>query len=273
MAGSPGSRVSIARRLLWGHVGFVYAFMYLPVAVIALFSFNASKIVAFPLQGFTFDWYVKVLGDGRILGGLGITFLVAIPTAILATVLGAMAALALTRSTLKHPIAFAGLLFLPFLVPKVILAVAQLIVLSELGITKGITTVVLGQTLIILPFTTLIVASVLVRLDPRLEEAGADLGADSSQIFRRILFPLMKNGLTAAFFIAFVLSSSEYVVTSFISGRTQPLSILVASDFRFDLSPSLDALAVLMVVANLTIVAAGELIRYRARYNSAKPAD
>jgi ABC-type spermidine/putrescine transport system permease subunit II len=259
------ARPRLARRMLWSWVGLVYAFMYLPVAVIALFSFNAAKIVAFPLQGFTLDWYVKVLGDGRILGGLGITFLIAIPTAIAATVLGAMAALALTRSKLKHPIAFAALLFLPFLVPKVILAVAQLIVLSELGIGRGLTTIVIGQTLIILPFTTLVVASVLVRLDPRLEEAAADLGADGGQIFRRILFPLMKNGLTAAFFVAFVLSSAEYVVTSFVSGRTQPLSILVASDFRFDLSPSLDALAVLMVVANLAIVAVGELVRLAGR--------
>lgn len=252
-------------RLVWTWFGLVYAFMYLPVAVIALFSFNASKIVAFPLQGFTLDWYAKVLGDGRILGGLGITFLVAIPTAILATVLGAMAAMALTRGRLRHPVAFAALLFLPFMVPKVILAVAQLIVLSELGIGRGLTTIVVGQTLVILPFTTLVVASVLVRLDPRLEEAAADLGADTAQIFRRILFPLMKNGLLAAFFVAFVLSSSEYVVTSFVSGRTQPLSILVASDFRFDLSPSLDALAVLMVVANLAIVVVGELVRRAGR--------
>ncbi len=256
---------ALPRRLLWTWVGLVYAFMYLPVAVIALFSFNASKIVAFPLQGFTLDWYARVLGDGRILGGLGVTFLVAIPTAIAATVLGAMAALALTRSNLRHPIAFASLLFLPFLVPKVILAVAQLLVLSELGLGRGLATIVIGQTLIILPFTTLVVASVLVRLDRRLEEAAADLGADEGQIFRRVLFPLMKNGLVAAFFVAFVLSSSEYVVTSFVSGRTQPLSILVASDFRFDLSPSLDALAVLMVVANLAIVAVGEIVRRAGR--------
>lgn len=258
-------RTRLASRLAWTHVGLVYAFMYLPVAVIALFSFNASAIIAFPLQGFTLDWYAKILADGRILGGLAITFAVAIPAAAASTVLGAMAALALTRHALRFRTAFACLLFLPFLVPKVILAVAQLIVLSELGAAKGIATVVLGQTLIILPFTTLVIASVLIRLDRRLEEAAADLGASRAQIFRRILFPLMKNGLLAAFFVAFVLSSSEYVVTSFVSGRAQPLSILVASDFRFNLSPTLDALAVLMVAANLALVAVGEVIRLGTR--------
>ncbi|TBW38439.1 ABC transporter permease [Siculibacillus lacustris] len=259
------ARSPLGTRFAWTHVGLVYAFMYLPVAVIALFSFNASAIIAFPLQGFTLDWYARILVDARILGGLGVTFAVAIPTAVLSTVLGAMAALALTRHALRWRKTFACLLFLPFLVPKVILAVAQLIVLSELGITKGVTTMVLGQTLIILPFTTLVIASVLIRLDRRLEEAAADLGASRAQIFRRVLFPLMKNGLLAAFFVAFVLSSSEYVVTSFLSGRSQPLSILVASDFRFNLSPTLDALAVLMVTANLALVAIGEIIRLRAR--------
>jgi ABC-type spermidine/putrescine transport system permease subunit II len=253
------------RPLLNAWVCTVYAFMYLPVAVIVLFSFNNSEMIAFPLQGATLTWYGQVLGDARLLGGLGMTFLIAIPTAVFATILGGASALALTRYRFRGKAAFIALLFLPFAVPKVILAVSWLLVLAELGVAKGLATMVVAQTIIILPFTTMVIASVLVRLDRALEEAAADLGATTLQTFARVLLPLARNGLIAAFFVAFVLSASEYVVTSFVSGRNQPLSILVASDFRFHLSPTLDALATLLVVANLGIVAASELIRWRAR--------
>lgn len=248
---------------LW--VVLVYGFMYLPIAVILLFSLNASEIIAFPLQGFTTQWFREVFTDTRLAGGLGITFLVSIPVALLSTVFGAMAALALTRYRLKFRVAFLALLFVPFLIPKVILAISHLILLSELGIERSLLTVIAAQTIIILPFTTLVIVSVLIRIDRRIEEAAADLGADSFDVFRRVILPLTKNGLMAASFVAFVLSSSEYVLTSFVSGREQPLSILVASDFRFNISPTLNALAILIVLANIILIGIGEFARLKTR--------
>jgi spermidine/putrescine transport system permease protein len=249
--------------LLW--IWLVYGFMYLPIAVIALFAFNASEIIAFPLQGFTLGWFARVLSDGRLIGGLGLSFLVSVPVAALATLFGAMAALALTRYRLRHRGLLLAIILLPFLIPKVILAVAQLILLSELGLERGLLTIIAGQAIIILPFTTLVIASVLMRIDRRLEEAAADLGASAWSAFRRVTLPLMRNGLLAAWFVAFVLSSSEYVLTSFLSGRRQPLSILVASDFRFNISPALNALALMIVAANLALVAFGEFNRLRSK--------
>lgn len=256
------SRATQAARL-W--IVVVYIFMYLPVAMIAIFSFNASQIIAFPLQGFTFEWYAETFTDLRLLGGLKLTILIAIPTALFSTVLGAMAALALTRFPIRRRMLLLVFILLPFLIPKVILAVAQLILLSDLGIARSIWTIVAGQTIIILPFTTLVNASVLMRIDRRLEEAAFDLGAGHFSAFRRVTLPLMKNGLLASWFIAFVLSSAEYVLTSFLSGRAQPLSILVASDFRFNISPALDAIALMVVVANITLVGLGEFIRLGSR--------
>lgn len=249
--------------LLW--VWLVYGFMYLPIAVIALFSFNASEIIAFPLQGFTLHWFGQVLADKRLTGGLGLSFLVSVPVAALATLFGGMAALALTRYRLRYRGLLFAIILLPFLIPKVILAVAQLILLSELGIGRSLLTIIAGQAIIILPFTTLVIASVLMRIDRRLEEAAADLGASAWSAFCRVTLPLMKNSLLAAWFIAFVLSSSEYVLTSFLSGRSQPLSILVASDFRFNISPALNALALMIVVANLVLIASGEFARLRSK--------
>lgn len=249
--------------LIWMWV--VYGFMYLPVAVIALFAFNNSGLIAFPLQGFTLRWFGQVLGDSRLTGGLGLTFLVSIPVALLSTLLGAAAALALTRYRMRFRGLLLVLVLLPFLIPKVILGVAQLILLSELKIERSLLTIIAGQAIVILPFTTLVIASVLMRIDRRLEEAATDLGASAFSAFRRVTLPLMKNGLLAAWFIAFVLSSSEYVLTSLLSGRSQPLSILVASDFRFNMSPALDALALMIVAANLALIAVGEFARLRSK--------
>ncbi|RBO53317.1 ABC transporter permease [Rhodovulum sp. BSW8] len=247
---------------LW--VCLVFGFMYLPIAMIALFSVNASDVMAFPLTGVTGQWFAEILGDGRLGGGFLTTLAVAFPVALLTTLLGAAAALALSFYATRFRVLFAALLLLPFLVPRLILAVAQLILFKELGVSRSLLTVIAGQSVIILPFTTVIVASVLIRIDRRLIEAAADLGASGWSSFCRVVLPLMGNGLMAAWVIAFVLSSSEYVLTAFLSGRQQALSVLVASDFRFDLSPSLNALAVLIVLGNIALVVIAEAIRHRS---------
>ena len=252
-------------RVLKSYVGLVYVFMYLPVAVVALFSFNSADMMVFPITGFTLSWYDIVIHDSRLLGGLANALMIAAPTALMATALGAMAALSLTRHRFRGRTAFAAMLIVPFFIPKIILAVSDVIVMSVVGIPHGVAAIIAAQSLIILPFSAMVIASVLLRLDRRLEEAAADLGASAWQVFTRVQLPLMRNGLVASFFIAFVLSSSEYVVTSFVGGRTQPLAIMVASDFRFHLSPKLDALATLIVVANILLVAGSELVRRRAK--------
>ncbi|MFD0982744.1 ABC transporter permease [Tropicimonas aquimaris] len=247
---------------LW--VWLVFGFMYLPIAMILLFSLNASDVMAFPLRGFTTEWYGAILADGRLGGGFLTTLLVAFPVAILTTLFGAAAALALTLYPVRGTGLFVAALLMPFLVPRLILAVSQLILFKDAGIDRSLWTVIAGQSIIILPFSTLIIVSVLISIDRRLIEAAADLGASGWSCFRRVVLPLMGNGLLASWVIAFVLSSSEYVLTAFLSGREQPLSVLVASDFRFNLSPSLNALAVLIVLGNIALVVLAESIRRRS---------
>lgn len=252
-------------RVLKTYFGLVFALMYLPVAVIALFSFNSSEFMAFPMTGFTLEWYNQIFNDRRLLGGFANTLMIAMPTAALSTTFGALAGLALTRFRFRGRAVFAVLLIVPFFIPKIILAVSEVIAMSLVGIPHNVGAIIVAQSLVILPFSTMVITSVLIRLDRRLEEAAADLGANGWQVFTRVLLPLMRNGLVASFFIAFVLSSAEYVVTSFVSGRVQPLSIMIASDFRFHLSPKVDALATLIVIGNLLLVAVSELVRRRAK--------
>lgn len=248
---------------LVGYVWLVYGLLYLPVLLMGLFSFNTAPYIALPLEGLTIHWYTEVLQDGRLLGGLATTFTVAFPVMLATTVLGTLSAIVLVRDGFPFKLLFAAQLCLPFFLPRIVFAVAQVTWLAELGIPKSLVTVWLAQSLIILPFSTVIIASVLYRVDGRLEEAAADLGATGWQTFRLVTLPLMKNGILASAFVAFVLSCAEYTVSFFTSARTQPLSVLVASDFRFDLSPKLTALAMLIVLFNVLIVASSEIIRRR----------
>jgi spermidine/putrescine transport system permease protein len=253
----------VLERLLGVYVGLVYGLMYAPILLMGLFSLNSAEYMAFPLEGFTWRWYAQVLQDGRILGGLGTTFMIALPVTLITTVLGTLSALVLTRDGFRFKLLFAIQLCLPFFIPRIVFAVAQVTFLAELGLPKTLVTIWIAQSLVILPFVTVIIASVLLRIDRRLGEAAADLGANAWQAFRLVTLPLMRNGVLAGSFIAFVLSSSEYTISFFTSGRLQPLSILVASDFRFHLSPSLNALAMLIVLFNVLVIVASEAVRRR----------
>ncbi|MFO1349838.1 MAG: ABC transporter permease [Gammaproteobacteria bacterium] len=246
------------------HVWLVFGFLYAPLAVMGLFSLNSAEFMAFPLERFTLDWYAQTLTDSRLLSGLLTTFMIALPVTVITTLLGSMAAMVLTRFDFRLKGLFVLLLILPFFIPKIVFAIAQVAFLNALGWPRNLLTVCIAQSLIILPFTTVVIASVLYRADPRLEEAAADLGANAWQTFRLVTLPLMKNGVLAGAFISFVLSSAEYTVAAFTSGRAQPLSVLVASDFRFHLSPKLTALAMLIVLFNVLIIVVSEIVRRRA---------
>lgn len=251
------------RSLLKSYAFLTYGFIYLPIMLMGLFSINSSELIAFPLKDFTLSWYAQILQDSRILKGLLTTMAVAVPVTAITTILGSTAALALTRFSFRLKPLFAALLILPFFVPKLIFAIAQVTFLNDVGIDKGLMTVWISQALVILPFVTIIIASVLYKIDKSLEEAAEDLGAKPLTTFRRVTLPLMKNGIMAGAFISFVLSNAEYTVSFFTSGRIQPLSVLVASDFRFHLSPSLNALAMLIVVFNICIIITSEWVRRR----------
>jgi len=248
---------------LRGYTFVVYGFVYLPIMLMGLFSLNSSDMIAFPLTGFTTSWYYDILHDARIFRGLLTTMAVAFPVTIITTVLGSMAAIVLTRHRFKGKALFLALLVLPFFVPRLIFAIAQVTFLNDIGMSKGLHTIWISQSMIILPFVTVIIASVLMRVDKRLEEAAGDLGATPWQTFRRVTLPLMKNGILAGSFISFVLSNAEYTVSYFTSGRAQPLSVLVASDFRFHLSPTLNALAMLIVFFNILVIVISEWFRRR----------
>lgn len=235
------------------------AFLYVPIAVLAVFSFNASRLMAFPLSGFTLDWYRSLAVNTTFQGGFLTSFLVAQPVGVLSALLGLSAALTLVSGSRPVQAVLAGLLLLPFLVPKTVLSIAQCMVLARFGLERGTIALVMAQTIVCVPFTAALIASVLARLDRRLIEAARDLGATPWVCFRRITFPQIRPAVTAAYSIGVILSLADLTVSLYMAGRTQPLSLIVASQFRRDLSPDLNAMQVAVLVLTVAIVVATEV--------------
>lgn len=243
----------------------VCLFLYLPISVLVVFSFNSSPLMSFPLSHFTFDWYRHLSGNTAFQSGFFTSFLIAQPVGILSAGLGLMAALALTSPHLRWRTAFIALLLIPFLAPKTVLSIAQAMIISRIGIDRGPFVLVLAQTLVIIPFTTALITSVLMQLDGRLEEAARDLGASPWQSFRLIILPQIKSTIMAAYSVGVILSLGDLTIATFLSGRTQPLSMIVASQFLRELSPDLNAMQVVMLTLTAVIVAVTEFVGLQRR--------
>ena len=240
-------------------------FLYLPIAVLAVFSFNASKLMAFPLSGFTLDWYRSLAGNAKFQGGFVTSFLVAQPVGILSAALGLGGALALVGGPRAARLGLAALLLVPFLMPKTVLSIAQSMMLARFGLDRGALALITAETIVAVPFATAIIASVLAQLDPRLEEAARDLGATPWICFRRITFPQIRSAVTASYSVGVILSLADLTIGLYLAGRMQPLSLIVASEFRRELSPDLNAMQVSVLGLTALIVALTEgYDRFRA---------
>ena len=239
------------------------AFLYLPIVVLAVFSFNDSALMAFPLSGFTLRWYAALAGNVAFQRGFITSFLVAQPVGLIGMVVGLAAALALTAPGLRFRLGFAALILMPFLVPKSVLSIAQAMLMSRIGLGRGAVALVLAQSLVVIPFTTAMLSAVLVRLDPRLDDAARDLGATPWQSFRLVMLPQIKSALAGAFSVGVILSLADLTISMFLAGRTQPLSLIVASEFRRELRPDLNAMQVSVLALTALIVASSEIYRRR----------
>lgn len=247
----------------WTILALTAAFLYLPIAVLAVFSFNDSALMAFPLSGFSLRWYADLAQNAAFHRGFVTSFLIAQPVGLIGMAVGLAAALALTSPRLKWRLGFAVLVLLPFVVPKSVMSIAQAMIMSRVGFERGATALILAQSLVVLPFTTAMIAAVLVRLDPRLDEAARDLGATPFQSFRLVLLPQIRPVLGGAFSVGVILSLADLTIAMFLAGRTQPLSLIVASEFRRELRPDLNAMQVAVLVLTAVIVAVTEFLRRR----------
>jgi spermidine/putrescine transport system permease protein len=246
-------------------LGVVY--LYLPIAVLFLFAFHDAQVMAFPFQGPTLRWFGALAANQPYIDGLITSLAIAVPVGVLSATLGLMGALALQAAVRARSaawvIGFAVLLMVPFLAPKAVLGVAQAMVIAQAGLDRGPVLLALSQTLVILPFTTALLASVLLAIDPKLEEAARDLGASAWVRFRFVLFPLLRGVYVAAVSIGMILSLADVTLAQFLSGRAQTLSMVVASRFLREMQPDINAVQVILLSLTAFFVILAEVLRRR----------
>lgn len=240
-----------------------FGFMYLPLGVLAVLSFNASRFGA-RWEGFSWHWYWTVLGDRRILAALQTSVTVAVGATAIAAVLGTLMAVGLSRYRFWGRGLYQGVAYLPLMIPDIAMAVATLIFLATLGIPLGVFTVIAAHVVFCLAYIALAVSTRLADLNPCLEEAALDLGATPVQAFFRVLLPELLPGIVAGCLIAFVLSMDDLLIASFTTGAgANTLPIEIFSRMRTGVKPDINALSVLLILASGLLAAIAEYLRYR----------
>ncbi len=251
------------RRGLWGFFWLLVIFLYAPIIVLIIFSFNDNELVSFPWVGFTTRWYHEFLANGTILAALRTSLLVASITALVATALAIPASIALVRRRFFAKGMVSGLLLAPLVIPLVVMGISLLILFNTIGIPLSPYTIAIGHVVIALPFAILTMVPRLERIPAALEEASRDLGATAMTTFRLITFPLLFPALISAALISFTISFDEVVISSFVSGDQATFPVYLYSQLRLpERLPSVIAVAVVILVMSIIVVVASEVGRF-----------
>lgn len=257
----------------WSHLvlytvtALVYAYLFAPIIVVVIASFNASGLTSFPPTGFTLAWYHELLRDGDLLRAVRTSLLVATTTAFLTIFFATLTALGLVRLPSRWRRLLQASFYLPVVVPGIVTGIALVFWFKRIGVLLGFPSVLIAHVVHAFPYALAIVLSAFSGFDRRLEEASQDLGASPWRTFWRVTFPLVFPELVAGFLLAFTLSFDEFVLTFFVTGSgviTLPLEIY--SRIRFLISPVVNAVAAFVLVVSMTLALAVQLLIFlRAR--------
>jgi spermidine/putrescine transport system permease protein len=250
----------VSTTVLWIYFTVFVVFLFLPLAVLFVFAFNNGTSPTFPLGGFTTKWYSLAFQNTELTGALFRSATIAVIASILATGLGIMAAIGLAAKSLRFRSAAIGLLLLPLVVPYISLAVGLLILLQALHLPHSIAAIILGHTVVALPFALLVILPRLRSLDGALVEAARDLGASSGSAFRLVTLPLLGPALVSSFLICFVTSFDEFAIASFLYPSGQPTYpvFLYASSRSAAQLPQVIAVGTIVIAVSLAVVVIAE---------------
>jgi len=249
---------------LGGYALIYLLFLYGPIIILPLFAFNDSRIVAFPLSGFTTEWFAQMFDNAQLHRAVGNSLIIALSSATSATLLGILAARSVVRYNWPGKRAALGLIMVPLVLPEMIVAMALLVVLLSLGISLSLFTVSLGHVLICVPFAVAILTSAFQSLDRSLEEAALDLGETPWSTFRLIVLPLVMPGILSSFLITFTISIDEFIIANFLGSGEPILSVYIFGQFRFPARvPSMLALGTMLVAFSIMLLSIAEFFRRR----------
>ena len=266
-------RRSTGDALLGLHSALVYAFLYLPIVILVIFSFTQDSF-GVRWTGFTFEWYRRLLADERLMGGAVNTLIVALISTLVSTVIGTTTALAMERYRFRGRTGLDALLYLPIVIPEIVMALALLAFFTfSFGILEALfgirlrlslTTVTLSHIAFNISFVVVVVRASLKGFDRRLEEAAQDLGANEWQTFWHITFPLILPGIIGGALLALTLSLDDFIISFFTTGSgVSLLPVEVYSQVKRAVTPKINAISTIMLAISMTLVFLSQFVQRR----------
>jgi putrescine transport system permease protein len=252
------------RRASWFNVGSValgLIFLYLPIVILVIYSFNASRLVTV-WGGWSTRWYVELLNDSAMLDAAWVTLRIAVLSATVATVLGTLAAVALVRfGRFRGRLLFAGMIYAPLVMPEVITGLSLLLLFVAVDIDRGFWTITVAHTTLTMCFVAVIVQSRLLTFDRSLEEAAMNLGCPPLRTFLTVTLPLIAPALVSGWVLAFTLSLDDLVLASFTTGPgATTLPIRIYSEVRLGVKPEINAICTIVIAVVATGIIAASLL-------------
>ncbi len=237
-----------------GYAGLFYIFLYAPIVLLVLFSFNESRFPTY-WTGFTLEWYKVLFNDHLIGSALKNTLIVSITSTIIATIIGTMVSVAIERYRFRTKPAVDALLFMPVIIPDIAMAIMLLVFFVLINMKLGLTTIIISHVAFNISFVAIIVRARMASLGTTLEEAASDLYANEWQAFWRVTFPLLIPGILGGALFAFTLSLDDYVITNFVSGPgSTTLPIRIIGMTRKNITPEINAVSTMMLLASMLLV-------------------
>ena len=276
--------MKIARTLFNGgltlYTMLFFAFIYIPLALIAVYSFNSNPVNMMTWSGFTTEWYAQVLGfrttisenalyiesTDQLISAVLNSLKIAAATTVISTVLGTAMALALHRFNFLGKRFYQVAMFMPMLMPDIVLGIALLIFFVSAGAQLGLTTIIIGQCTFLISYVFIVVAARLSGMDRTLEHASADLGANEWMTFRRVVLPQLMPGILGGALLAFIISMDDLVITYFIAGvDVTTLPMFIFAMLRRGIKPEINAIAVMMLTFSFLVASLGLYLRSRQK--------
>lgn len=252
-------------RWLPAYIAAYFVFLYLPILLLPLFSFNNAAAARFPLAGFTTKWYASLWGNREMFSAAMNSLIVGVSVAVLSTGLAICAARAITRYRFAGRRAATGLIMTPLFLPEIIVAVSLLMVVLKIGLELSLMTVILGQTVFCLPYSMTVLTAGFDGFDRSLEEASLDLGETAFGTFRRVTLPVVAPAILSSLLVSFTISLDEFLLAFFLSGTEPTLPVYIWGQLRFAAKlPGVLALGSLMLAFSILLLTAAELLRRRA---------
>ncbi|MGG1610909.1 ABC transporter permease [Paenibacillus sp. FSL K6-2441] len=251
--------------LLGVHSLIMMIFIYVPILFIVAYSFNSSRLAA-DWSGFTFDWYISLFDNRHVMEALANSLTVAIVSTVISTVLGTLAALSMRKIGRRLKPGMGGLLYLPIIIPDIIMGLSLLVLFNQLHMPLGKITIIIAHITFSLSYVYVVVTTRLSGMGGQLEEAAQDLGASSWQTFRYVTLPQIAPGIISGALIAFTLSLDDFMVSFFVSGpNSTTLPIYIYGQVKRGISPEINALCTILILVTVALIFLAQFVLNRGK--------